>query len=721
MIRLVASITLALSLPAQTRDEVLAAMRRATTFYQARVATEGGYHFHYLPDLTGGKSEHASGPTQIENQRDATPRVALAYLESYDATHDRIYLEAARAAALALVRGQLCSGGWDYLTEFDPAKRRRYPYRADNNCALTKPPTTLDDNVTQACIRVLMRVDRELDFSDPKIHEAAQFALSALVRAQYPNGAWPQRFNQSVPGEAPAAARASYPASWPRQWPGGNYQQHYTLNDHALADVIDTLLEAARLYRDPRYRQAAERGGAFLLAAQMPDPQPGWAQQYDANLHPIWARVFEPPAVSGLETQSAIRILMTLYRETGDRRYLEPVPRALAWLERSVFLRHGEPTLARFYELETNRPLYITAGRREHGRVVQGYQLSYSDESIITHYALRLSARGLRDLRRDFEQVQSQPRPDRLHGLSPWQDQRPPRAPATEKVRDLIASLDERGAWIGNGQIRSTIFAANLESLAAYAQTLEPKINYVVRGSGPLTLVLVHGWTCDHTLWNAQTEGLAKDARIVAIDLPGHGASESPGESALTMDNYARAIATVLKREGITRAVLAGHSMGTPVVRQFARLFPSQTQALILVDGTIYTRALAEQAQGRESRYRGDAGREIRRQVVDSYLTPYMSAAVREQIRRVMLAAPEATAVGAMRGMLNLAMWRDESAVQVPTLALYAQESRLSPEYLRRLFPRLEYHRLSRTGHFLMMEKPDEFNRLVRQFLAKLR
>jgi PelA/Pel-15E family pectate lyase len=70
--------------------------------------------------------------------------------------------------------------------------------------------------------------------------------------------------------------------------------------------------------------------------SQMPDPQPAWAQQYDANMHPAWARVFEPPSVTGGESQGIMRMLMVLYRETGDKKYLEPIPRALAYLKKSI-------------------------------------------------------------------------------------------------------------------------------------------------------------------------------------------------------------------------------------------------------------------------------------------------------------------------------------------------------------------------------------------------
>ncbi|MFN7923884.1 MAG: hypothetical protein U0Q16_27525 [Bryobacteraceae bacterium] len=189
---------------AQSRDEVLAAMKKAATFYREKVSKEGGYHYYYTADLSYGRSEHAEGLTMVENQREATPIVGMTYLDAFDATGDRFYLDAARAAAVSLVKGQHCSGGWDYSIEFDPAKRKRYPYRVDDNCAAvnrpagatewTQPYTNLDDNTTQACLRLMMRVDKALGFQDAAIHEAAIYALTKLAEAQYPNGAWPQRF-----------------------------------------------------------------------------------------------------------------------------------------------------------------------------------------------------------------------------------------------------------------------------------------------------------------------------------------------------------------------------------------------------------------------------------------------------------------------------------------------------------------------------------------------
>jgi len=474
------------------RESARAALRKAVEFYRTKVATQGGYHFAYAEDLSYGRSEMSEGPTRVEVQRDGTPLVGMAYMDAYDATRDSYYLEAAKDVARALVRGQYCSGGWDYFIEFDPQKRTQFPYRADGACngsTSTRPErqTTLDDNITQAAMRLLMRVDRDLGFKDAPIHEAALFALDSLMKAQYPNGAWPQRFSRFPEPNAFPVKQASYSESWSRTWPGPNYTAHYTFNDNSIVDMIDAMLEAARIYKEPRYVAAAEKGGAFILLAQMPEPQPGWAQQYDRDMHPAWARRFEPPSMTGGESQSVMRALLLLYRETGQRKYLEPLPRALEYYRRSVLppvdspseirrrvCPNTTPCLARFAELKTNRPLYITKGTRvtalDQGTTnVDGYELSYSDASVITHYAVLVSGAALAEIEQEYREVQkgdpaSLKRPDKLRGLSPWSGSRSPvgsgvdsdRGRAVEletRVRAAIDAMDPRGAWVEEGSI----------------------------------------------------------------------------------------------------------------------------------------------------------------------------------------------------------------------------------------------------------------------------
>lgn len=63
---------------------------------------------------------------------------------------------------------------------------------------------------------------------------------------------------------------------------------------------------------------ALEKPGDFLILAQMPDPQPAWAQQYSYDMHPLWARRFEPPAIADRESEDVMLTLMEIHRYTGD-------------------------------------------------------------------------------------------------------------------------------------------------------------------------------------------------------------------------------------------------------------------------------------------------------------------------------------------------------------------------------------------------------------------
>ena len=112
----------------------------------------------------------------------------------------------------------------------------------------------------------------------------------------------------------------------------------------------------------------------------MPDPQPGWCQQYTQQMVPMWARKFEPPAVSGWESQDAMRTLIRIARVTGDKKYLEPIPKALAYFNKSLL---PDGRVARFYELRTNKPLYMNAR----------YELTHDDTAAPDHYGWKQPAR----------------------------------------------------------------------------------------------------------------------------------------------------------------------------------------------------------------------------------------------------------------------------------------------------------------------------------------
>lgn len=435
------------------RKEAATALKRAAMFYRTKVATHGGYAYFYTVDLSQRWGEGAGTPTQVWIEPPGTPAVGRAYLEAYAATRDPFYLDAAREVGGALVYGQLKSGGWTQTIDFDPKGARANEYR--NGRGHGPNHSSLDDNQTQSAIQFMVRLDQALDFKDAKIHEATQYALDALLKAQFANGGFPQGWKG--PASPQPVLKASYAEDWPRIWPHDHYWDFYTLNDGLAGTVSDALLLAYETYHDERFKQALARFGDFLILAQMPDPQPAWCQQYDYDMHPAWARKFEPPAVCGLESEDAIKTLMKIYRVTGDRKYLAPIPRAIAYL-RSCRLPDGR--MARYYELKSNRPLYMN---RKPG--VSGasngpglYDLTYDDTKLPQHYGWKQPT-SIEELAAEYADIekpgaskviddQAFTKSGKLIAVTRAAGNQATAAELAPEVKNIIEALDEQGRWI---------------------------------------------------------------------------------------------------------------------------------------------------------------------------------------------------------------------------------------------------------------------------------
>lgn len=256
---------------------VISTIRKATTFYRDRIAVHGGYVYYYSVDQSQRWGEGLAARDQIWVQPPGTPTVGMAYLDAYTATGDQYYLDAAREAAEALVYGQLRSGGWSNSIDL---KGRELGYRYAGGNRRKDGLTSLDDGQTQSAIRFVVLVDEALRFKNTEIHQCAITALDALLAAQFPNGAFPQGWKSPVSKQA--VLKASYPEyDWRTEGRIKNYWDMYTLNDNVCGYVADVLATAHRVYHDDKYKAALKRLGDFLILAQMPDPQPAWAQQYN--------------------------------------------------------------------------------------------------------------------------------------------------------------------------------------------------------------------------------------------------------------------------------------------------------------------------------------------------------------------------------------------------------------------------------------------------------
>lgn len=471
-------------LPQQARE----ALAKATRFMRS-ISAEGGYLWRYSLDLKERAGEVKATATQVWIQPPGTPDMGTAFLRAFAATKDTLFLDAARGAGDALATGQLESGGWDYLIEFDPVKRTVWFRRADiGSCsaaeaAKRKNISTFDDNNSQSAIRFLLALAEvtkgSADPRDGRVRIALDYALKKMLEAQYPNGAWPQRYDGKPRNAADyPVLKASIPATYPREYGKENYFRHYTLNDNTQRDCILTMLDAWRRTGRREFLDAVKRGADFLLMAQLPEPQPTWAQQYNARMEPAWARAFEPPAACTSESVGVLRLLTDLYVELGDERYLEPHARAFAWFKRSEM---SPGVWARYYELHTNKPIF---GDRD-GKIY--YRLEDISEERQKGYGWRGDF-GVKGAIAKFEEVKQRGRDAMLARSKPkppTAEQKASRARSLEAgVRAALAALDAQGRWVTKGDLKrrnfdfgdrteTSTFIRNAELLSDYLEAAQ--------------------------------------------------------------------------------------------------------------------------------------------------------------------------------------------------------------------------------------------------------
>ena len=261
-----------------------------------------------------------------------------------------------------------------------------------------------------------------------------------------------------------------------------------------------------------------------------------------------------------------------------------------------------------------------------------------------------------------------------------------------------------------------------------YAQTAEPKTGWAKYDGGKVryietgrknanAIILVHGWTCSADFWKASMSAFPK-YRVIAIDLPGHGQSDKPRAN-YTMEYFARAIEAVIKDAKVGHAVLVGHSMGTPVIRQFYRIFPEQTLGLVVVDGPLMPFATKAQMEPFIGPIRADFSKNGP-PMVDGMLAPMKDEAMKKMIRQTMLSTPGYVAGSAMDGMADDAIWGNDQ-IKVPVLAVMNAEGRWPKDNADRyktIAPNVDYRSWTGVSHFLFMERPTEFNDAVKGFIT---
>lgn len=267
----------------------------------------------------------------------------------------------AKALAECVLKYQSVQGGWPKNTDLaiQPNGPKDIPQPGDGLA------NTIDNHATTLPLQFLARMVHVTGNKD--CAKSFRRGIDYLLAAQYPNGGWPQ--------------------FWPLR---KGYYSRITYNDDAMVHTMSLLREVAEAEfpygfvskeQQTGAADAVGRGIECILKTQVIQngKRTAWCAQHDQqSLEPAWARAYEPPSLSGGESVAIARFLMAI--EDPSDEVVDAIQGVVTWLQavqmKGVRLeqvkrsdgkterilvadKNGSPLWARFYELETNRPLYL--------------------------------------------------------------------------------------------------------------------------------------------------------------------------------------------------------------------------------------------------------------------------------------------------------------------------------------------------------------------------
>ncbi len=249
-------------------------------------------------------------------------------------------------------------------------------------------------------------------------------------------------------------------------------------------------------------------------------------------------------------------------------------------------------------------------------------------------------------------------------------------------------------------------------------------ISYEVSGTGDPALVFVHGWSCDARYWRCQVPVFSRKHRVIVLDLAGHGHSGT-SRTRYTMKAFGEDVQAVTEAAGTSRVILIGHSMGGSVIAEAAALMPDRVIGLIGVDTLenieypLTREALNNMTAPMEKNFQAGC-----RQFVDDMILPETDPDLLEWILSDMAAASPEIALSAMNEMLTQYITGEAAAIfehiRIPVVTVNGDLWPVNHEANRRHMHSFDAIVLKNADHFLMMNRPEAFNKALEQAIIKV-
>ena len=252
-------------------------------------------------------------------------------------------------------------------------------------------------------------------------------------------------------------------------------------------------------------------------------------------------------------------------------------------------------------------------------------------------------------------------------------------------------------------------------------------ISYNVYGKGDVTLVFVHGWSCDSRYWREQIPYFAKKYKVVTVDLAGHGHS-GQNRKIYSVESFGQDVKAVMEDLDAKRVILIGHSFGGEITAEAARLAPKRVIGLIGVD-TLHN---VEESYSREeaSKLIGiDGFKKDFKASVKGFIEQMMVKDINQELLNWIIndisSAPPQVAISALEEytgtIADKKMINVFKEVKAPVICINADLWPTNIEANRRYMQSFDVAIMKGVGHFPMLERPDEFNKLLERSIGEIK
>jgi pimeloyl-ACP methyl ester carboxylesterase len=236
------------------------------------------------------------------------------------------------------------------------------------------------------------------------------------------------------------------------------------------------------------------------------------------------------------------------------------------------------------------------------------------------------------------------------------------------------------------------------------------------RGAGPAApVVFVHSDLGTRQHWGEALAHVSFGRRAVALDLRGHGESSQPADGDLSYAGRAADIGALVDVLGAKQVVLVAHSGGAIAALTYAAEHPSRVAGLVLVDPAGDPSSVPpQQREGLLQQLHGPGYRDV----VRGYYTSIAgeNADVRERVIADALATSQATVIGTFEALNSFEPRKLLGRYTGPTLVIVTPQT--DQEWMLHRMGNLPYRVVESTSHWMQLEKPDEINAILDQFLV---